>query len=40
MSLLVLAIFFLNPIYQNDKVLVFTKTAGYRHESIEKGVKL
>jgi len=26
-----------NP--QNDKVLVFTKTAGYRHESIEIGVE-
>jgi len=35
----VLAFLFLNPIYQNDKVLVFTKTVGYRHESIEKGVK-
>ena len=35
----VFAFLFLNPNYQNDKVLVFTKTAGYRHESIEKGVK-
>lgn len=35
----VLTFLFLNPIYQNDKVLVFTKTVGYRHESIEKGVK-
>ena len=30
---------FLTPHNQNDKVLVFTKTAGYRHESIEKGVE-
>ena len=37
--ILVFAFLFLNPNYQNDKVLVFTKTAGYRHESIEKGVK-
>ena len=29
---------FLFPNHQNDKVLVFTKTAGYRHESIETGV--
>lgn len=36
--IIILAIFFLNPVSQNDKVLVFTKTAGYRHESIEKGV--
>lgn len=35
----VFAFLFLNPNYQNDKVLVFTKTAGYRHESIETGVK-
>lgn len=35
----VLAFLFLNPIYQNDKVLVFTKTAGYRHNSIETGVR-
>jgi len=28
----------LYPNHQNDKVLVFTKTAGYRHESIETGV--
>jgi len=36
--IIILAIFFLNPVSQNDKVLVFTKTAGYRHESIEKAV--
>jgi len=28
------------PINQEDKVLVFTKTMGYRHESIETGVVL
>lgn len=33
----VFAFLFLNPSHQNDKVLVFTKTAGYRHESIEEG---
>jgi hypothetical protein len=27
------------PNHQNDKVLVFTKTTGYRHESIETGVE-
>ena len=30
---------FLSPNIQNDKVLVFTKTTGYRHESIETGVE-
>lgn len=34
-----LSILFITPYNQNDKVLVFTKTAGYRHESIEKGVE-
>lgn len=35
----ILGFLFINPNYQNDKVLVFTKTAGYRHESIETGVE-
>ena len=34
-----LCLLFLTPFNQNEKVLVFTKTAGYRHESIEKGVE-
>ena len=37
--ILMLSILFITPYNQNDKVLVFTKTAGYRHESIEKGVE-
>ena len=35
----IIAFLFLSVNAQNDKVLVFTKTAGYRHESIETGVK-
>jgi len=31
--------FFLYPNHQKERVLVFTKTAGYRHESIETGVE-
>lgn len=37
--ILMLCLLFLTPFNQNEKVLVFTKTAGYRHESIEKGVE-
>jgi type 1 glutamine amidotransferase len=37
--ILMLCLLFLTPFNQNEKVIVFTKTAGYRHESIEKGVE-
>ncbi len=37
--LLLLCIIFFSPNIQNDKVLIFTKTTEYRHESIENGVK-
>ncbi|HEX9827879.1 MAG TPA: ThuA domain-containing protein, partial [Flavobacteriaceae bacterium] len=35
----ILGLLFMFPNHQNDKVLVFTKTTGYRHESIETGVE-
>lgn len=37
--IIILSILFLNPNLQKDKVLVFTKTVEYRHESIETGVE-
>ncbi len=37
--LLLLLVCFLNTPKSSDKVLVFTKTEGYRHESIEVGVQ-
>lgn len=37
--LLIFCILFIKPNIETDKVLVFTKTVGYRHESIEKGVE-
>jgi len=35
----ILSLLLIYPSNQNDRVLVFTKTAGYRHKSIETGIE-